>query len=145
MRTIALSAVAICILMGTAASAQKHYPATVYPETQYVSGKEGFTRSIKGQLVIDEHEIAFRQNDGTAVFAISMKSVLAVSNRVETDPGSVGRKALLGVFATRREEFLTVSAHGPNGTETIVFKAKRKTSDGMVGKVQFYQRRASAD
>ena len=48
MRTPVLSAVAVGMLMASAPSAQKESTATVYPTTEYISGKQGFGRPVKG-------------------------------------------------------------------------------------------------
>lgn len=142
---IMMSTVAVGILIGSMALAQTERAANVYPGTEYISGKDGFGQPVKGELVIEEQEITFKRKDGGTLFAIPMNSVVSVSNQVETDPGSFGRKVLLGVFASKREEFLTVKARARNGAEAIVFKAKKKTSDGMVAKVEFYLKNSASE
>jgi hypothetical protein len=141
-RTTVLSAVTVGLLVMAGAAAQSSGEETTYGDVQYVSGKQGLSEGVKGQLLIAEQQIAFKQNDGMTAFAIPMTTVRGVSNRVETNPGSIGRKALLGVFASHREEFLTVTVQGINGLEAVVFKVGKNTSDGMVARIQLYQRRA---
>ena len=145
MRRTVLSAVAVGMLMAPTVSAQNEESATVYPGTEYVSGRQGFARPVKGQLVIQEREITFKESNGNVVFSIPMSSVVSASNDVETDPGSFGRKALLGVFASKREEFLTVGVHAANGAEAVVFKGKKKTTAGMAAKIQFYRKKLATN
>jgi hypothetical protein len=140
-----LNAVAIGMLMASAASAQTEQNASVYPNTEYISGKQGFAKPVKGQLVIQEQEITFKESNGNVVFTIPMVSVVSASDEVETDPGSFARKALLGVFASKREEFLTVEVHTPNGAEAVVFKGKKKTAAGMAAKIQFYRKKVASE
>ena len=49
-------------------------------------------------------------------------------NWLTTDPGSVGRKLLLGAFSSKREEFLYVNTESPERAEAIVFKCHKKNS-----------------
>jgi hypothetical protein len=135
--------VAAGLLVAGVATAQESVETVVYRDTEYVSGKTGFGKKIKGQLVLQEQEVSFRDNDGNKVFGIPIKAVKEVSNSVETDPGSFGRKMALGVFASKREEFLTVKTESPEGAEAVVFKCKKKTSEGMTAKIQFLQKKAA--
>jgi hypothetical protein len=146
MRNVAVCLVAVWFAATSAAIAQRIEQTTaVYPDTEYVSGKAGFDRKIKGQLVIDENTIVFNGADGNVIFAIPMETVISASSEVETDPGSFGRKFALGVFASKREEFLTVRAHTPAGAEAVVFKGKKKTTPGMVAKINFHQTDRASD
>ena len=60
---------------------------------------------------------------------------------VEHDPGSFGRKAALGVFTSKREEFLTVKTSSPEGAEAVVFKTKKKTAEAMAAKIEFFAKK----
>lgn len=82
----------------------------------------------------------FKDKNGAQIFVIPMKSITNVTNVSETDSGSFGRKMALGIFASKTEEFLTVTSESPDGAEAIVFKCKKKTSPGMVAKIQFYMK-----
>ena len=88
MRRTRLIAVAIGLLMlSAAAAAYTQQTGSAYPDTEYISGKDGFPKPIKGQLVIRESEITFEGQNGNRLFTIPIRSVVSVSNLVETDPG----------------------------------------------------------
>ena len=114
------------------------WAAESYPDTEYTSGRAGMDKKVKGTLVIDEENVSFRDKNGAQIFAIPMKSITNVTNASERDEGSFGRKMALGIFASKTEEFLTVTSESSNGAEAIVFKCKKKMSPGMVAKIQFY-------
>jgi hypothetical protein len=108
-----------------------------FPGTEYVSGKAGFGSKIKGTLLIAENEVRFMSESGGAIFSIPIATVVKATASREHDEGSFGRKAALGVFASKSEEFLQVDTRSEQGAEAVVFKCKKKTSPGMAVKVNF--------
>jgi hypothetical protein len=97
---------------------------------------------MKGKLVIAATGLEFVK-DGSTVFAIPMETVKDVTNSLQTDPGGVGRKILLGVFASKREEFLYVNTETPERAEAIVFKChKKNSSPDMMAKIKFQMAKA---
>ncbi len=118
--------------------AQPLSAADVFPDTEYISGKGGFTQKIKGTLFIEESQVRFANKSGQEVFAIPMAAVKQASNSKERDEGSFGRKAALGIFASKTEEFLQVDTESAEGAEAVVFKTKKKMSPGMAAKLNFY-------
>ncbi len=112
-----------------------------FPDTEYISGKSGFPNKVKGVLVIREDGVQLRDNRGGLVITIPTTSITAVSNNVETDPGSFGRKMALGFFASKREEYLTIKTETEQGAEAIVFKCKKKTSEDISAKIDFFRKK----
>jgi hypothetical protein len=130
--------VAATLLMPAAAWAQE---TATYPDVEYISGKSGVPQKMKGDLVIAPDEIVFKDKKGNKAFSIPTKNVVSASGAVEHDPGSFGRKAALGVFASKREEFLTVKTSTPEGAEAVVFKTKKKTAEAMAAKIEFFAKK----
>lgn len=116
----------------------------VFPDVEYVSGHEGYTSKIKGQLILSDTELRFVGKQGTEVFSIPLVRITQVTNSVETNPGSFGRKLALGIFASKKEEFVYVTWEDETTTEAIVLKTKDKASPAMVTKVRFNQKRAGS-
>jgi hypothetical protein len=114
----------------------------VFPDVEYVSGHQGYASKIKGQLVLSDTELRFVGKQGTEVFAIPLVRLTQVTNSMETNPGSFGRKLALGIFASKKEEFVYITWEDENTTEAIVLKTKNKASPGIVTKVRFNQKRA---
>jgi hypothetical protein len=108
-----------------------------FPNVQYVSGKAGFADKVKGTLTLTATELRFTDKDGKPVFTIPLGEVKAVTNSVEQNPGSTGAKLMLGVFASKKEEFLYVNTETETAAEALVFKCKGKTSPAMVAKISF--------
>jgi hypothetical protein len=50
----------------------------------------------------------------------------------------------VGIFASSREEFLTVKTESEAGAEAIVFKCEMKTSEDMAAKIEFLRKKAQA-
>jgi hypothetical protein len=115
-----------------------------FPEIEYTSGKSGFEKKIKGALLVDEKAVKFVTKDGTAVFELPIASVVAASQSVEKDEGSFGRKAMLGVFASKTEEFLQIETKTAESAEVVVFKTKKKQSPGIAAKINFYVEKSAA-
>jgi hypothetical protein len=120
------------------------WAADSFPDTEYVSGKAGFTQKIKGTLTVDDTMVKFQDKDGREVFSLPMASVVKASNSKEHDEGSFGRKMALGIFASKTEEFLQIDTKSDNGAEAVVFKTKKKMSPGMAAKINFYAEKHAA-
>src|SRR5262249_5629823 len=116
----------------------------VFPGVQYVSGHTGLTQKIKnGTLVLTMTQLRFNNEKGESVIVIPLTMIKSVSNSVEQNPGSTGAKIMLGVFASKKEEFLYVNTETAEAAEALVFQVKNKTSPGMVAKVQFQMKKAA--
>src|SRR6267154_2645274 len=74
----------------------------VFPDVEYIQGRTGFSEKMKGKLAIGATGLAFVKNDST-LFTIPVETIKDVTNSLQTDPGSVGRKLMLGVFSSKRE------------------------------------------
>jgi hypothetical protein len=120
------------VLLAPAAVAQEGFP-----NIEYINGKAGFPEKIKGQLILTPTELSFTSKDGAAVFSIPLSEVKDVSNSVEENPGSTGRKLLLGIFANKKEEFVYITTETAAAAEALVFKTKNKMSPGIVAKIRF--------
>jgi hypothetical protein len=117
----------------------------VFPDVEYIQGKSGMSQKIKGQLVISPSGIAFLSKEGSSVFTLPLTIVKEVTNSLQTDPGSFGRKVMLGAFASKREEFVYVNTETPERAEVIVFKChKKNASPDILAKVKFYLAKAKA-
>jgi hypothetical protein len=73
-----------------------------------------------------------------------MSTVMQVAASNEVNGGSVGRKLLLGIFASHDEEFVTISTEDATDAEAVVFKVKKKTSAAIVAKIQFRLKKLAA-
>jgi hypothetical protein len=111
--------------------------ADTFPDVEYLSGKAGLEKKVKGSLVIDEKEIRFTDKKQQTVFAIPIAHVVSASQSREREEGSFGRKMALGIFASKTEEFLRVETKSPEGAEVVVFKTKKERSPGMAAKINF--------
>ena len=110
----------------------------VFPNVQYVSGRAGFDKKVKGgTLTLTESELRYADQEGKQLFAIPLTEIKEVNNSVEQNPGSTGAKLALGVFASKKEEFLYVNTETSSAAEALVFKCKNKTSPAMVAKIRF--------
>jgi len=78
---------------------------------------------------------AFARKNGEEVISIPVGQIRDVSNSYQADPGSFGRKLLFGIFASRNEEYLFLSAETPERAEVLIFKTKRNLSPEMVVKI----------
>ncbi len=116
-----------------------------FPNVEYISGKGGLDSKIKGQLVVEATKISFLARDGAPVFTLPMESVTEVSNSVEENPGSTGRKLLLGVFANKKEEFVYITTETTEAAEGLVFKTKSKMSPGIVAKIRFQMKKTGTE
>ena len=75
---------------------------------------------------------------GAAIFELPIATITTASQSREQDEGSFGRKAMLGVFAGKTEEFLQVETKTSEGAEVVIFKTKKKQSPGMAAKINFF-------
>ncbi|HSD65801.1 MAG TPA: hypothetical protein VLF95_03815 [Vicinamibacteria bacterium] len=112
--------------------------ADTFEGVEYISGKAGFEKKVKGQLTIDEKEVRFADNQGKLVFSIPTAEIEKASAGTQHDSGSFGRKMALGIFASKTEEYLTVESHNADGAEGVVFKVKKKTGAGMATKISYW-------
>lgn len=115
-----------------------------YPEVEYLSGKAGFAKKVKGQLTIDEKAVTFGDEKGRALFSIPIAEIDKSDSATQREEGSFGRKMALGVFASHTDEFLTIETHNTAGAEGLVFKVKKKTGAGMAAKINFWSGKAKA-
>src|SRR5438128_290827 len=109
----------------------------VFQNVQYVSGRAGFAKKAKGTLTLTETELKFVGQEGSPIISIPITEIKEVSNSVENNPGSTGAKIMLGVFASKKEEFVYVNTETKDAAEALVFKVKNKTSPAIVAKVRF--------
>jgi hypothetical protein len=112
----------------------------IFPNVEYVSGHEGYRDKVKGQLELSDSSLRFASRKGVEIFAIPLAQIRQLTNSMETNPGSFGRKLALGIFASKKEEFVFVTWESGTATEAIVLKTKDKASPGIVAKVRFAQR-----
>lgn len=131
-------AVLLCALGPLVAGAEE----VSFPDVQYFSGHAGMDKKMKGSLTLTERELNFTVKDGPS-FTIPLADIREVSNSVEQNPGSTGAKLMLGVFASKKEEFLYVNTENQGGAEALVFKTKNKTSPAMVAKIKFQVKKAA--
>jgi hypothetical protein len=105
---------------------------------EYIAGRSGFEKKVKGLLTIDEKEISFVNQKGNILFAIPVAEIDKAEASTQREEGSFGRKMALGIFASKTEEYLHVQAHNAAGAEAVVFKVKKKTGVGMATKINFW-------
>ena len=125
---------AVGLLLVTTASAVQ--AQTVYPDVEYVQGREGMPDKVKGQLVIGDSTIVFAAKDGRELISVPIDQVTEVTNSFQTDPGSFGRKLALGIFASRKSEYLYVNTETPDRVEVLVFKTKKNMSPEMMARIR---------
>ncbi len=125
--------VALACLAALPAFAQDSFPGT-----EYVSGKDGFPKKLKGTLVVTETEVRFTNDKGAPIFTVPMSSVTEAKASREHEEGSFGRKMALGVFASKNAEYLEIHTRSDKGAEGIVFKTKKKQSPTMAEKIMYY-------
>lgn len=133
----ALAAAVFCLVgLVTPAAAQE-----TFDNMEYISGHAGLGDKVKGSLEVGDSAVRFLDRHGRQVFILPISIVTEVSNSVEENVGSTGRKLLLGAFASRSEEFLYITTESESGAEGIVIKCRRKTSPGIVAKIRFQMKR----
>jgi len=113
---------------------------TVYPDVEYIRGRDSVPGKIKGQLIITESTIAFARKDGQEVLSVPIGDIKEVANSFQTDPGSFGRKLAFGIFASRKEEYLFVNTETPERAEVLIFKTRKNMSLEMSAKIKHNMR-----
>ena len=113
-----------------------------FKDVEYISGKGGFEKKIKGVLLMDEEALRFTDKKGNVVFEMPLATMTEVSASREQESGSFGRKMALGVFASKDQEYLLVKTETEDAAEAIVFKCKKKTSEAMATKINFQVKKA---
>ena len=108
-----------------------------FEKVEYIGGKDGHEKKVKGVLHLEDDEIRFTDKKGRTVFTIPLAQVTEVEASKEREEGSFGRKMALGVFASKNQEYLYIETESPETAEVIVFKCKKKTSEGMAAKINF--------
>ena len=83
-------------------AARRVWAQEVFPDVEYIQGRTGFPEKIKGKLVIQETGLTFFTKHDSTVFTVPLATIKDVTNSLQTDPGSVGRKLMLGMFASKR-------------------------------------------
>jgi hypothetical protein len=109
-----------------------------FPEVEYISGKAGFAKKVKGVLTVDQKAVSFSDGKGATLFSIPMAEVDKAAAGTEREEGSFGRKMALGIFASKTQEYLQVESHNASGAEGVVFKVKKKAGPGMAAKINFW-------
>src|SRR4051812_13067672 len=91
-------------------------------KVEYVSGKAGFGKKIKGQLIIGEQTLSLVRDKDETVFTIPLTAVVKASDEVQNNTGGMGRKLMLGSLSNRSEGFLYLSTETESAAEAITFK-----------------------
>jgi len=138
MKRLIVFVMATMLWPGVAAWSQE-----VFPNVQYISGRAALPVKIKGSLVLTASELRFNNEKGDSVMVLPLSMIKTVTNSVEQNPGSTGAKLMLGIFASKKEEFLYVNTETTELAEALVFKCKNKTSPGMVAKINFQMKKAA--
>ena len=116
----------------------------VFPEVQYISGSAVLIEKTKGTLVLTPTGVRFNGSKGNSLLEIPLAIIKTATSSVEEDPGSTGRKLMLGIFAGKKEEFIYINTETPDAAEVVVFKVKKKTSAATAAKIQFQMKKAAA-
>ncbi len=136
----------VCVLATlTLASTAKLYAQELFPDVEYIAGKDGFADKAKGTLMLGTEELRFVNKDGNLIFAIPVASITEVTQDVQVRDASVGKKLLFGGLAgSRKQEFVQVTSESATTAEGVVFKVKQGTSVNVVAKIKFAVKRAGA-
>jgi hypothetical protein len=137
-----LSIVLAVLCLGTAAHLRAQ---EMFPDVEYIAGKDGFAEKAKGTLVLGAEELRFVNKDGNLIFAVPVASITEVTQDVQVRDASVGKKLLFGGLAgSRKQEFVQVTSESATTAEGIVFKVKQGTSVNVVAKIKFAVKRAGS-
>ena len=129
------------LCLGTAA---RLHAQEMFPDVEYVAGKDGFADKAKGTLVLGPQELRFVNKDGNLIFAIPVASITEVTQDVQVRDASFGKKLLIGGLAgSRKQEFVQITSESATTAEGVVFKVKQGTSVNVVAKIKFAVKRAS--
>jgi hypothetical protein len=139
--SVPLSALVVCLAVFGASAVTAAASDTF--KAEYVSGKAGFDKKIKGQLVVGDEALVMM--DGTKViFTIPLVTVTKASDTVENNSGGMGRKLMFGNLSNRSEGFVFVTTETADAAEAIVFKVDQKAPAGIVAKIEFAAKKAKA-
>jgi hypothetical protein len=140
----AMKALTVCACAVVMWSVVPAWADDVFPEVQYISGSAALVGKTKGTLVLTPTGLRFNGSKGDSLLEIPLGIIKTVKSSVEEDPGSTGRKIMLGVFAGKKEEFVYLNTETSSAAEVIVFKVKKKTSEGTAAKIEFQMKKAAA-
>ena len=139
-----MKSLAVLLLLSCALLVPTAWADDTFPDVQYISGKAGFEKKVKGTLTLTATELRFTDSEAKPVFSIPLTEIKEVSNSVESNPGSTGAKIMLGVFASKKEEFVYITTETKTAAEALVFKVKNKRSPAIVAKMKFQLKDAVA-
>lgn len=139
-----MKALTVCACAVVMWSAVPAWADEVFPDVQYISGSAALVEKTKGMLVLTPTGLQFKNAKGDSLLEIPLAIIKTVTSSVEEDPGSTGRKIMLGVFAGKKEEFVYLHTETANAAEVIVFKVRKKTSAGTAAKIEFQMKKAAA-
>lgn len=135
---VRLALVALALVPLAAAQAQE-----MFPDVEYVAGKDNFPEKQKGTLMIGSEDLRFVDKNGNLIFAIPLSTVTEVTQDVQIRDASVGKKLLFGGLAgSRKQEFIQITSETENSAEGVVFKVKQGTSLNVMAKVRFAVKKA---
>ena len=135
---VRLALVALALVPLGAAQAQE-----MFPDVEYVAGKDNFPEKQKGTLMIGSEDLRFVDKNGNLIFAIPLSTVTEVTQDVQIRDASVGKKLLFGGLAgSRKQEFIQITSETENSAEGVVFKVKQGTSLSVMAKVRFAVKKA---
>ena len=135
---VRLALVALALVPLAAAQAQE-----MFPDVEYVAGKDNFPEKQKGTLMIGSEDLRFVDKNGNLIFAIPLSTVTEVTQDVQIRDASVGKKLLFGGLAgSRKQEFIQITSETENSAEGVVFKVKQSTSVNIMAKVRFAVKKA---
>ena len=129
-----LTSVAALLLVVVAALS-----AETFDKVEYLSGKAG-VKKHKGQITLTATQLQFVDKD-KVLFAVPLTTVTKVTNTRNAQIGTDGFP-LLGIAFSHVEEFVYVTAETAESADVLVFRVKRKTSPGIVAKIEFAAKRA---
>ena len=135
---VRLALVALALVPLASAQAQE-----MFPDVEYVAGKDNFLEKQKGTLMIGSEDLRFVDKNGNLIFAIPLSTVTEVTQDVQIRDASVGKKLLFGGLAgSRKQEFIQITSETENSAEGVVFKVKQGTSLNVMAKVRFAVKKA---
>ena len=111
-------------------------------KSEYISGKAGMDKQLKGILVITETEIRFTDDKGATLITVPMNTLTEAKATREHESGSVGRKLMLGGFASKNQEYLELDFKTDKEAGAYVFKTEKKQSAQLAEKIKFYMEKA---
>lgn len=117
----------------------------MFPNVEYLAGKAGWKDKKKGTLLVSDTEVRFVSGKGELYFAVPMASIREVSNSLDRQDASVGKKLAFGMFAkSKKEETVVITAATEGDAEAIVFKVNEKNvAPGIVAKIKLRAEKAA--